>query len=237
VRLFGATLAGYQDANTFHHFGWGTGAFGEEDVGADGAVGSVDGTGDDHGGQARVKLLGTADEFVAVHLGHQEIAEQQVECARKTAVDEVERFLRVGCCDDVVAAGFEEKGANGQNLLVIVNAKDGLLGTQCDLASAGRHRKGGLAADGLERHVAGWQCAALRQSGTCPGSGWRRAPANGGLRPVSGGAERKLQRPLHRRAVPPGRRTLNVTGPRGAREILAAQVATRVRTNARDRTP
>ena len=77
--LFGAALAGDEDADAFEHFGGGAGALGQEDVGVERAVEGVDGAGDDHRGQAGMELLGAADEFVSVHLGHQEIAEQQVE--------------------------------------------------------------------------------------------------------------------------------------------------------------
>ena len=57
------------------------GAFGQEDVGAAGAVIGSNRAGDNHGRKGRVQLLGAADEFVAVHLRHKEITEQQVERA------------------------------------------------------------------------------------------------------------------------------------------------------------
>ena len=46
------------------------GAFGQEDVGVEGAVEGVDSAGDDHGGKTGVELLGAANQFVAVHLRH-----------------------------------------------------------------------------------------------------------------------------------------------------------------------
>ena len=44
-----------------------------------GAIEGVDSAGDDHCGQAGLQLLGATNQFVAVHLRHQEIAEQQIE--------------------------------------------------------------------------------------------------------------------------------------------------------------
>ena len=48
--LFGAAFAGYEDADAFDDLGGGCGAFGQEDVGGEGAVEGGDGSGDDHGG-------------------------------------------------------------------------------------------------------------------------------------------------------------------------------------------
>ena len=72
--LPGAPLAGYEDTDTLDHLGGGAGSFGEEDIGAGGTVEGVDRTGDDHGGKAGVELFGAPNEFVAVHLGHDEVA-------------------------------------------------------------------------------------------------------------------------------------------------------------------
>ena len=60
----------------------------------DGAVEGVDRAGDDHGGQAGVELLGAANQFVAVHLRHEEVAEQQIERAGERLLDDLERLLR-----------------------------------------------------------------------------------------------------------------------------------------------
>src|SRR5665213_1219437 len=70
-RLLGAALAGYEDADALDHFSGGAGSFWQEDVGRAGTVEGVDGAGDDHGGQARVKLLSATDKLVAIHLWHQ----------------------------------------------------------------------------------------------------------------------------------------------------------------------
>ena len=86
-RLLRAALAGYEDADALDHLGGRAGALGQKDVGAAGAVEGVDGAGDDHRGQAGMKLLGATDEFVAVHLRHEEIAEQQVEGAGERTVE------------------------------------------------------------------------------------------------------------------------------------------------------
>ena len=93
--FFGAALAGYEDADAFDHLGRGAGALGEEDIGVESAVGGVDCAGDDHRRQAGMELLGAANEFVAVHLGHQEVAENQIERAGKAIARELKRFLCV----------------------------------------------------------------------------------------------------------------------------------------------
>ena len=91
--FFGAALAGYEDADALDHFGGRAGALGQEDIGVEGAVEGVDGAGDDHCGQAGMQLLGAADEFVAVHLRHEEIAEEKIERAGKRSLKDLERFL------------------------------------------------------------------------------------------------------------------------------------------------
>jgi hypothetical protein len=72
--LFGAALAGDEDANAFDHLGSRAGAFGQEDIGVESAVEGVDGAGDDHCGEAGVELLGATDQFVSVHLWHEKVA-------------------------------------------------------------------------------------------------------------------------------------------------------------------
>jgi len=91
--LFWAALAGHEDADALDHLCGRGGAFGEEDVGAKRAVKGVDGSGDDHGGKAGVKLLGAADEFVAVHLRHYEITEDEVEGTGKQAFQQLQGFV------------------------------------------------------------------------------------------------------------------------------------------------
>lgn len=81
VSFLGAALAGYENSDALDHFGWRASSFGEEDICAAGAVERIDGARDDHGGQTGVKLLGATDEFVTVHLGHDEVAEEEVEAA------------------------------------------------------------------------------------------------------------------------------------------------------------
>ena len=63
------------------------GALGQKDIGGAGAVEGVDGAGDDHRRQAGMKLLGAAHQFVAVHLGHEEIAEKKIERAGKRLLE------------------------------------------------------------------------------------------------------------------------------------------------------
>ena len=79
MRLTGASLAGNEDADAFDHLGWRARSLGEEDIGCTGAIKGSDGSGDDHCGKRGLKMLGAAYQFVAIHLGHEEIAEQKVE--------------------------------------------------------------------------------------------------------------------------------------------------------------
>ena len=92
------------------------------------AVESIDGTRDDHGGKTGVDLLGAANQFVAVHLRHQEVAEDQVERTGKGSLEDLECILRSIDCNDAVATGFEKEGADRENLLVVIYAKDRFLG-------------------------------------------------------------------------------------------------------------
>ena len=43
------------------------------------AVEGVDCAGDNHGGKAGMELLGASNQFVAVHLRHKEIAEDEIQ--------------------------------------------------------------------------------------------------------------------------------------------------------------
>ena len=74
-----------------------------------------------------MKLLGSAYEFVAVHLGHQEVAEQEVERSGYGVGDGIECFLWSGDGDDAIAASFKEEGSDGEDLFVVVDAEDGFL--------------------------------------------------------------------------------------------------------------
>src|ERR1700757_2413147 len=75
-----------------------------------------------------MKLFGAAHQFIAVHLGHQEVAQDQVERAGKRSLEHLHRFLRGVDRDDAVATGFEQEGAYGEHLFVVVYAEDRLLG-------------------------------------------------------------------------------------------------------------
>jgi hypothetical protein len=125
--LTGATLAGDEDADAFEHLGGRAGSLGQEDVGADGAIGGVDRAGDDHGGQRGLQLLGAADELVTVHLGHEEVTKEEVNGAGGGLLDLFEGLLRGGCLKNAVAAGFEKEGSDGEYLFVGVDAEDDLL--------------------------------------------------------------------------------------------------------------
>jgi len=93
-----------------------------------GAIEGVDGARDNHRGQALMELFGAANQFVAVHLRHQKIAQDQVKCARKRSLEDLQRFLCGICRDDAVATGFEKESADGEHLFVVIYAEDRLLG-------------------------------------------------------------------------------------------------------------
>jgi len=137
--FLGAALAGDKDADALDHLGGGAGTLGQKDIGGAGTIEGVDGAGDDHGGQRGVKLLGAADEFVAVHAGHQKIAEKKIERAGGRLLNDIERLLRAGDGDDAVAAGFEQEGADREYLFVVVDTEDRLLGAHAVSHSAGGH--------------------------------------------------------------------------------------------------
>ena len=126
-RLLGAAFSGDEDADALDHLGGRAGTLGEKDVGGESAVEGADGSGDDHGGEAGVELLGAADELIAVHLGHEQVAEEKVDRTWEAALDYLEGVLRGACGKDAVATGFEEEGADREDLFVIVDAEDGLL--------------------------------------------------------------------------------------------------------------
>jgi hypothetical protein len=92
------------------------------------AVKGVDGSRDNHGGKARMQLLGAADQFIAVHLWHNEIAENKIEGAGNRSLKNLQRLLSGIYRDDAVTSGFEKKGADGEGLFVVIYAKDRFLG-------------------------------------------------------------------------------------------------------------
>jgi hypothetical protein len=93
VGLLRSTLAGHEDADALDHLGRGACSLGQEDVGTGGAVEGVDGARDDHRGQAGLQLLGTADKLVAIHLGHDEVAEKKIERAGYCLLYHFKRLL------------------------------------------------------------------------------------------------------------------------------------------------
>jgi hypothetical protein len=73
-------------------------------------------------------LFGAADQFIAVHERHDEIAEKEVDGSREGTGDCVECVLWIGQCNYSIASGFEEESSDGEDLLIVVNAENGLLG-------------------------------------------------------------------------------------------------------------
>ena len=126
--FFGTSLAGDEDSDALDHLGRRGGAFRQKDIGVESPVEGIDSAGDDHRGQAGMDLFGAANQFVAVHLGHKEIAEDQIEGAGERSLKNFQRFLCGLDCDDAVATGFEEEGSDRENLLIVVYAENRLLG-------------------------------------------------------------------------------------------------------------
>lgn len=110
--LLWAAFPGYQDTNAFNHFGGRTPSLWEKDIGAAGPVEGSYGTGYDHGRKRRMQLFGATDEFVAVHLRHEQVTEKQIERAGKGLLDHLKRRLRGKCWNDAVTTGFEKEGSD-----------------------------------------------------------------------------------------------------------------------------
>jgi hypothetical protein len=125
--LSGTAFTSNKNADALEHLGGGTRSLGQEDIGADSAVGGVDCAGDDHGGQRGVELLGATDKLVAVHLGHRQVAKEKVDRTWRCLLNLLKRLLRGRCLENAIAASFEEEGADGEYLFVGVDAEDDLL--------------------------------------------------------------------------------------------------------------
>jgi hypothetical protein len=78
----------------------------------EGTIEGVDGARDDHRRETGMELFGATNEFVAVHLRHDEVAEDEVDATGKSAFEKLKGVLRVGSGNDAIATGFQEKGAN-----------------------------------------------------------------------------------------------------------------------------
>lgn len=93
------------------------------------AVEGIDGAGDNHRGQAGMELFGSTNQLVAVHLRHDEIAKDEIQRAWEILIEDGQRFLCAAGSDDTIATGFEQEGADGENLFVVIYAENRLLGS------------------------------------------------------------------------------------------------------------
>ena len=162
--LLGAAFAGDEDADALEQFGRRACALGEEDVGAAGALECADGAGNDHCREAGVDFLGAADEFAAVHLRHDEVGEKEVDGAWVRVGDGFESVEWIDGGDYAVASSFEEEGSDGEDLFVVIDAEDSLLGTHgfsvlpACIADRLQNRSGDAAwRIGLAGAFAGWR--------------------------------------------------------------------------------
>ena len=125
-----AALAGDENTDALDHLSRRGGSLGEKDIGGAGAIEGCDRVGDDHGRESGLEMFCTAHEFVAVHLWHEEVAEQKIEGARQGLLDDLEGLTGRDCGNDTVAACFEEEGANREHLFVVVDTEDRLFRPQ-----------------------------------------------------------------------------------------------------------
>ena len=178
-----------------------------------------------------MELLGAANQFVAVHLRHQEIAEDQIERAGKGSLEDFERLLRVIDCDDAVTTGFEKEGADRENLFVVVYAENRLLGAHA-VSLLPEATLWWLAADGPVRCVcwfAGtpvWWCSKLPRGP----AGCSPSARDGSSAPASGRRQKSkalLSAPLGISAILSGERGCRTAGCERGR--MPAQVAMRLR--------
>ena len=229
----GAALAGDEDADAFEQFDWRAGAFGEEGVGAAGAFEAGDGAGDDHGGEVGVELLGAADELVAVHAGHEEVAEQEIEGAGEGIGDDLQGFFGAGNgVDFIAAAGFEEKGSDRENLFIVVDAEDGFFRAHGISVLPAATVGGAAWRMGLACALAGWPtrrgaalCVPAVRAGELRSGGFgaasRRAEGREGLALERRPEKAELSHLLREETAPrppdehmPGRRTAGAREPR-----------------------
>jgi len=75
-----------------------------------------------------MKLLGAADQFVAIHLRHEQITEDQVKAAGQRSFEDFKGLLRRLGGDDAVTASFEKEGPDREHLFIVVYAEDRFLG-------------------------------------------------------------------------------------------------------------
>ncbi len=118
-----------------------------------GAIDSIDGSGDDHGGQAGRSCLARRTSSLPSICGMRRVAEEEVDGAGERLLEDLERVLRGLRGEDMVAAGVEEEGTNGEDLFVVVDAEDGFSWAQSYSRFCRTPPCGGLAADGLKQHV------------------------------------------------------------------------------------
>ena len=140
VDLARASFARDENTNAFDHLSGRARSLRQKGVGGAGAIECGDRAGDDHGGQAGLKVLCATNKLIAIHLRHDEITEQEVNRAESRLFDDLERVGRRERRDDAIAAGFKKEGAYGEHLFVVVYAKDRFLGPQRYLSSAGGSR-------------------------------------------------------------------------------------------------
>lgn len=112
MHFLGTALTSDQDSDALDHLGWRAASLRKKDIGAAGAVKRGNRAGNDHSRQTWMKLLGAADQLIAVHLRHQEVAQQQIDRAGSGFFYNVEGLFGRQSWDDAITACFEKEGSN-----------------------------------------------------------------------------------------------------------------------------
>src|SRR3984885_15222332 len=103
VSLLGAALAGYHHANALEQLNRRTSALGQEGIGTIGAVDCLDAAADQDGRHFRGELLHTANELVAVHIGHDQVAQNQID---PSFTKSLQCLLATSCGQHPIPASF-----------------------------------------------------------------------------------------------------------------------------------
>src|SRR3984957_8488387 len=119
VAFFGSAFSSHHDPDALQHLYRGTGALGQKRICAIGAIESLDASADENRRHFGSYLLHAADEFVSIHVGHDQIAQNQINASFSK---KLQCLLAAGGGEHSIAAGFQQEFANGQVLLVVIDA-------------------------------------------------------------------------------------------------------------------
>src|SRR5882757_1423455 len=124
VALFGAALAGYHHTDALQHFNRRAGTLGQEGVGAIGAIECLHTPADQDRRHFRGQLLHAAHELVAVHVWHDQVAQNQID---PSLAEQFQCLLTAGCRQHPVSSSLKHEFANGKSLFVVVDTQNSFL--------------------------------------------------------------------------------------------------------------